>query len=71
MFLPALLDRESDERNVRVRRLRCVEIAPPLSENEIKGLRRVKTPMSETRFLFIFLRFEVNKIERNLIQGKN
>ena len=73
LFLPALLDCESDERNVRVRRLRCVEIAPPLSEesDEIKGLRRVKTPMSEARFLFDFfaiLRFGVNKIERKLIQ---
>jgi hypothetical protein len=42
--------------------------------DEIKGLRRVKTPMSEARFLFDFfaiLRFGVNKIERKLIQEKN
>ena len=50
LLLTALLYRESYQRNVGVRRLRCVEIAPPLSETEIKRLRRVKTRRVKARF---------------------
>ena len=55
LFLTALLDRQSDERDVGIWRLRCVEIVPSLSENEIKGLRRVNSQMSKARFFIRFL----------------